>query len=67
MRGGVGLFNSFYSAPFQASSHIKPEIFRLGATEVRKVGPEIWFMNESQLAWTHIGNIVYDLSAMRKG
>ena len=43
---------------FQNAFQSKPETCMLGDTEVRKVGSEIWFMNQSQIAWAHVGILV---------
>ncbi len=40
------------------SRQFKPETYHVGATEIRKIGPELWFVNESHVTWTHLGNFM---------
>ena len=40
------------------SRQFAPEVYQLGSTEMRRIGAELWFMNQSQIAWTQVGRFL---------
>jgi hypothetical protein len=51
---------SFDSTRKSGQHRLGTETYELSGARVRKVGTEMWFMNETRIVWTHRGNLVSD-------